>query len=578
MINNPYNNLNRRRNRYNFNKIDSSNNDPFDDYLNNNSKTNILFPLDKSKEKLNLNFNVFDDENKENNKNLIKEKKDSKDDFSFFYYNYNDEMKRKEEESKRREEESKRREEESKRREEESKRKQLFNNKENLYNFRRNDDLSSNIYEDYDNYLKKKHLKQNSVINNNSMNRPKSLLQYLDDKDEIERRKEREEKEKYEANNEVTDILLKYLLKSSEKEFYKKYDDAYLTGYSPIRPRLKPLIPVDEEEKNIIKEKVFIDASIDNLVDLIELCDQYPLADNVEYNINMKAIHNIKPTLKELQGMIGMKSIKENIIDQILYFVQDLHNVSPNDSDYMHTVIYGPPGTGKTEVAKIMGKIFSNLGMLRKNVFKKVTRDDLIAGYLGQTAIKTKDVIHECLGGVLFIDEAYALGNKEKKDSFSKESIDTICEALSDHKKDLMCIIAGYEDELKDCFFSFNPGLESRFTWKFNIDKYSPSEMKQIFQKKIKDNGWSLKEEIDDEWFDKNKEFFTYYGRDMETLFSKVKIAHSRRVFCLPKEEKTKITIKDLEKGFEIYKKMGNSEKRLEEIEQKKILYNSLYC
>ena len=571
MINNPYNNLNRRRNRYNFNKIDSSNNDPFDDYLNNNSKTNILFPLDKSKEKLNLNFNVFDDENKENNKNLIKEKKDSKDDFSFFYYNYNDEMKRKEEESKRREEESKRR-------EEESKRKQLFNNKENLYNFRRNDDLSSNIYEDYDNYLKKKHLKQNSVINNNSMNRPKSLLQYLDDKDEIERRKEREEKEKYEANNEVTDILLKYLLKSSEKEFYKKYDDAYLTGYSPIRPRLKPLIPVDEEEKNIIKEKVFIDASIDNLVDLIELCDQYPLADNVEYNINMKAIHNIKPTLKELQGMIGMKSIKENIIDQILYFVQDLHNVSPNDSDYMHTVIYGPPGTGKTEVAKIMGKIFSNLGMLRKNVFKKVTRDDLIAGYLGQTAIKTKDVIHECLGGVLFIDEAYALGNKEKKDSFSKESIDTICEALSDHKKDLMCIIAGYEDELKDCFFSFNPGLESRFTWKFNIDKYSPSEMKQIFQKKIKDNGWSLKEEIDDEWFDKNKEFFTYYGRDMETLFSKVKIAHSRRVFCLPKEEKTKITIKDLEKGFEIYKKMGNSEKRLEEIEQKKILYNSLYC
>ncbi len=410
------------------------------------------------------------------------------------------------------------------------------------------------------------------------MNRPKSLLQYLDDKDEIERRKEREEKEKYEANNEVTDILLKYLLKSSEKEFYKKYDDAYLTGYSPIRPRLKPLIPVDEEEKNIIKEKVFIDASIDNLVDLIELCDQYPLADNVEYNINMKAIHNIKPTLKELQGMIGMKSIKENIIDQILYFVQDLHNVSPNDSDYMHTVIYGPPGTGKTEVAKIMGKIFSNLGMLRKNVFKKVTRDDLIAGYLGQTAIKTKDVIHECLGGVLFIDEAYALGNKEKKDSFSKESIDTICEALSDHKKDLMCIIAGYEDELKDCFFSFNPGLESRFTWKFNIDKYSPSEMKQIFQKKIKDNGWSLKEEIDDEWFDKNKEFFTYYGRDMETLFSKVKIAHSRRVFCLPKEEKTKITIKDLEKGFEIYKKMGNSEKRLEEIEQKKILYNSLYC
>jgi SpoVK/Ycf46/Vps4 family AAA+-type ATPase len=276
--------------------------------------------------------------------------------------------------------------------------------------------------------------------------------------------------------------------------------------------------------------------------------------------------------------MIGMKTLKENIVDQVLYFIQDLHIVSPNDSDYMHAVIYGPPGTGKTEVAKIMGKIFSNLGMLKNNVFKKVTRDDLVAGYLGQTAMKTKDVIKECLGGVLFIDEAYALGNKEKKDSFSKESIDTICEALSDHKKDLMCIIAGYEKELKECFFSYNPGLESRFTWKFKIDEYTPNDLRLIFEKKINDNNWSLKEEITDEWFESKKEFFAFYGRDMETLFSKVKIAHSRRVFCLPKEEKTKITLKDLEKGFEIYKKMGTTEKQTEEKEKMKLLYNTLYC
>jgi len=123
------------------------------------------------------------------------------------------------------------------------------------------------------------------------------------------------------------------------------------------------------------------------LIDLINLCDKYPLADNIEYNINMKSLHAIKPSLLELQNMIGMHSIKENIVDQILYFIQDLHNTSPDNADYMHAVIYGPPGTGKTEVAKIMGKIFSNLGMLKKNVFKKVTRDDLVAGYLGQTAL-----------------------------------------------------------------------------------------------------------------------------------------------------------------------------------------------
>ncbi|HUS50582.1 MAG TPA: AAA family ATPase, partial [Candidatus Paceibacterota bacterium] len=314
------------------------------------------------------------------------------------------------------------------------------------------------------------------------------------------------------------------------------------------------------------------------LTDLIHLCDKYPLADNIEYNINMKSLHNIKPSLIELQNMIGMNSIKENIVDQIIYFIQDLHNISPNNSDYLHAVIYGPPGTGKTEVAKIMGKIFSNLGILKNNVFKKVTRDDLVAGYLGQTAIKTKDVIKECVGGVLFIDEAYALGNKEKRDSFSKECIDTICEALSDHKQDLMCIIAGYEQEIKDCFFSYNSGLESRFTWKFTIDDYDHKELKLIFEKKIRDCGWKLKEPLKEDWFEKNKDYFKYFGRDMETLFSKVKIAHSRRVFCLPKEEKTKISMKDLDKGFTIYKQMGESGKRKDEADRLKQLHYSIYC
>ena len=321
-----------------------------------------------------------------------------------------------------------------------------------------------------------------------------------------------------------------------------------------------------------------VNATVENLRDLIELCDKYPLADNIEYNINMNALHKIKPSMLELQEMIGMRSIKENIVDQILYFVQDLHNISTNNADYMHTVICGPPGTGKTEVAKIMGKIFSNLGMLKNNVFKKVTRDDLVAGFLGQTAIKTKDVIKETLGGVLFIDEAYALGNTEKRDSFSKECIDTICEALSDHKKDLMCIIAGYENELKDCFFSYNAGLESRFTWKFNIDEYSANELMQIFEKKIRDCGWKLKEPLCDTWFEKNKGYFKYFGRDMETLFSKVKISHSRRVFCLPIEERTKISAEDLEKGFAMYKQMGSNNKRIEEEARLKQIYSTIYC
>jgi len=375
-----------------------------------------------------------------------------------------------------------------------------------------------------------------------------------------------------------TDILLKFILKQYDDDFLKNYNSPYFSGMD-VLPSIPEHTPKPEENiKNLIKEKIFIEASVENLLDLINLCDKYPLADNIEYNINMKSLHNIKPSLLELQNMIGMSSIKENIVDQILYFVQDLHNISTNNTDYMHAVIYGPPGTGKTEVAKIMGKIFSNLGILKNNVFKKVTRDDLVAGYLGQTAIKTKEVIKECIGGVLFIDEAYALGNKEKKDSFSKECIDIICEALSDHKKDLMCIIAGYENELKDCFFSYNPGLESRFTWKFNIDEYSHIELKQIFEKMIKECGWKLKEPLNELWFEKNKDFFKFYGRDMETLFSKVKIAHSRRVFGLPNEEKAQINMKDLEKGFDIYKKMGDSEKKKNEADRLKQLHHTMYC
>jgi hypothetical protein len=188
----------------------------------------------------------------------------------------------------------------------------------------------------------------------------------------------------------------------------------------------------------------------------------------------------------------------------------------------------------------------------------------LIAGYLGQTALKTKDAIKDSIGGVLFIDEAYALGNTEKRDSFSKECIDTLCEALSDHKDDLMVIIAGYEKDLNECFFAYNDGLDSRFTWRFKIDDYTAEDLRDIFIKKVKDFGWSVhqNEEIKVEWFEKHMKYFKYYGRDMETLFSKTKIAHSRRVFCKPENVKTKIKMKDLESGFEMYTNNNEVKKR----------------
>ena len=253
-----------------------------------------------------------------------------------------------------------------------------------------------------------------------------------------------------------------------------------------------------------------------------------------------------------------MNKLKESILDQIIYFIQDLHL---NNGDFMHTVIAGPPGTGKTEIAKIMGEIFSNLGILKKKTFKKVTRGDLIAGYLGQTALKTREVIKECLGGVLFIDEAYALGNEQKKDSFAKECIDTLCEALSDHKENLMVIVAGYESDLNKCFFSYNKGLDSRFTWRFKTDDYNGGELNQIFNKKVKDISWK-NDKIKNKWFEDKMKFFSFYGRDMETLLAKVKIAHSRRVFCLSAQFKKHLTLEDLNKGYDMFLNNDEVKKR----------------
>ena len=339
-----------------------------------------------------------------------------------------------------------------------------------------------------------------------------------------------------------------------------------LNSFKNIKPKPKlgqsETLPEELGVEPIFKHHVTINTEINNIGDLLKLIDTYPDDKETKYNINMKILHKIKDPLTDLNNMIGMKNLKENIVDQILFYIQNLHKQTDKNKttmDFMHTVIYGPPGTGKTEIAKIMGQIFSKIGILKKGTFKKVTRTDLIAGYLGQTAIKTTDVIKECLGGVLFIDEAYALGNSEKRDTFSKECIDTLCEALSDHKDNLMVIVAGYETELNECFFSSNQGLNSRFTWRFKTDDYSAEDLYNIFVKKVKNAGWDFLEKekasINIKWFEKNKSSFVFYGRDIETLFAKIKIAHSRRVFCLDEEFKKKITLKDMDKGHEIFLK-----------------------
>jgi SpoVK/Ycf46/Vps4 family AAA+-type ATPase len=351
-------------------------------------------------------------------------------------------------------------------------------------------------------------------------------------------------------NNKLSKCQFYNLLYAYNLEFNKYINNQYINIY------LKHI----EKKRIFIIDKIpyTITTKINNIKDLINIIENYSNIVNISDNIKITTLIKIKEPLIQLDNLIGMHDLKNDILNQILFYIQNLH--LQNGIEYMHTVLCGPPGTGKTEVAKIIGLIFCKLNILSKNTFTKVVRSDLIAGYLGQTAIKTKKVIEDSLGGVLFIDEAYSLGNAEKRDSFAKECIDTICESLSNHKHELMVIIAGYEKELDECFFNFNPGLRSRFPWVFKTDKYSPNDLLQIFSKKVNDNKWSMDNSIDESFFIKNIKYFTYYGRDIETFLSKTKIAHARRVFTLPDNYKTIITKTDLDNGLKLFIKHSYKE------------------
>jgi SpoVK/Ycf46/Vps4 family AAA+-type ATPase len=201
----------------------------------------------------------------------------------------------------------------------------------------------------------------------------------------------------------------------------------------------------------------------------------------------------------------------------------------------LHTVIEGSSGTGKTILGKIISKIYLRLGFLENDKFIIAKRSDLIGEYLGQTAMKTQRKIDEAKGGVLFIDEAYSLGNKYDRDSYSKECIDTLVSNLEE-RRNFVCIIAGYRDDLQSCFFSKNQGLERRFPWTFTIEKYTPEELFLIFKKQVYECKWDIEDNcITNDFFKDKMKYFDKMGGDTEILLSKCKITHSRRVFGKPR-------------------------------------------
>lgn len=371
--------------------------------------------------------------------------------------------------------------------------------------------------------------------------------------------------------------------------------------FGPILKKNKP----NTQSNDNAKEELFeldlnakydqLDKKVETLDDLINLAKQYkPLDKKIKPNINldggdttensesfnseivvenkktysfdMKMLYNILEPMEKLNGMVGWKDIKKSITEFIIYHSQRLEK---QQEDMFHTVIQGPPGVGKTELGKILGKIYKGMGIIKSDKFKIVRRSDLVGQYLGHTAAKTQDIIDDCEGGVMFIDEAYSLGNPEGKDIYSKECIDTLNANLSENKKKFICIIAGYQDSLEKCFFAYNEGLRRRFSFKYTIDGYKPAELCKIFAKKARDNSFEFDEDMlksneMEKFFKENKDSFPDYGGDMETLLLNCKITHSNRIFGKHPKYRKKINKEDIKNGlkrFLLHRQLNNDDR-----------------
>ena len=195
----------------------------------------------------------------------------------------------------------------------------------------------------------------------------------------------------------------------------------------------------------------------------------------------------------ELEGYIGLGSVKrevKNLINLVTVHKLRREQGLPASDLSLHMVFSGNPGTGKTTIARLMARIYHSLGILSKGQLVEVDRSGLVAGYVGQTALKAKKAVDAALGGVLFIDEAYALNGGGGND-FGQEAIDTILKAMEDHRDDLVVIAAGYDD-LMDRFIHSNPGLESRFNRFLHFEDYTPEEMLKIFERQCQKGCYTL--------------------------------------------------------------------------------------
>lgn len=274
---------------------------------------------------------------------------------------------------------------------------------------------------------------------------------------------------------------------------------------------------------------------------LLEICNKE------KQNKENKDKRSLSELLDELNALVGLESVKKKVNDLIAYQkVQKLRRENNlfSSKNTLHLAFTGNPGTGKTTVARIVGRIYKQIGLLSKGHFVEVSRTDLIAGYQGQTALKVKKVIEKAKGGVLFIDEAYSITENDHSDSYGRECLTELTKALEDYRDDLVVIVAGYTEPMKK-FFESNPGLKSRFNTFIEFEDYSAYELGKILENMCSLNDYELsddaRKQLQEYFINKveTKEDNFANGRMVRNLFDDLVMNHARRVIKLDAPNKS---------------------------------------
>ena len=266
-----------------------------------------------------------------------------------------------------------------------------------------------------------------------------------------------------------------------------------------------------------------------------------------------------KPSAETAEGA-GREAVKQEVrtlVNLVKVHQMRKENGLPETEMSLHMVFSGNPGTGKTTVARLMARIYHSLGILSKGQLVETDRSGLVAGYVGQTAIKTRKVLEKALGGVLFIDEAYALNGGGDND-FGREAIDTILKYMEDHRDDLVVIAAGY-DGLMDTFIHSNPGLESRFNRFLHFEDYTPDQMLDIFRMQCGKGSYELEEaaaqQVRELIARENRDPVSFgNARGVRNLFERVLVCQANRLAAqesVTREDLMRLTAEDVRRAGE---------------------------